>query len=265
MHTNWIMTAFLVLGLISASALLYTALKIIDNSLKERRPASALITVFAGALSVIIIALKVNNPTNLITILAKPSTGLSGAVISQIVMFAAGVIVYLKNPRGRVASVVLACLFMYSVFCLNRLYMISTRSALNTYLLTLVFASAALLAICSFTEYKTKSGAAINLGISTAGALIMILFFVRMAFLSSPDRVISIDMLLRGELAPVFWAFILFGVFVPLTSAIIRFFKIYTIPPIILVTSAVIAIVLLSIIINEMPASLGAVQGRMLF
>jgi len=259
------MVVFLVLGLISSSALLYTAVNIKMNERDMAKPLSALLTAIAGAACVAIIAFKVNNPANLITILAKPTTGLSGAVISQIVLLVTGLIVYFKKPQSKTAYIVLMCLFIYSVFCLNRLYMISTRSALNTYLLTFVFASVSVFAAGSFIDEESKRAKAINLGLSLAASLILIAFFVRMAFVSPPDRIMPVTMLVQGDLAFVFWAFILLGIALPLVSSVNSFFKLVKIPTAVLGISTVVALLLLSIIINQMPAHLDAVQGRMLF
>lgn len=265
MRTNWSLAVFLVSGLISSSALLYTAIKMYYNTSTTRKPASALLTTIAGAACVTIIAFKVNNPANLINVLGKPTAGLSSAVLSQMALAVAGLIVYLKNMRGKFVSVILACLFILAVFCLNRLYMISTRSALDTILLTLVFASVSFFTAESFLAKTNEKISVDTLGISILSAVVIIYFFIRIAYLTPPDRVLSIEMLVSGCLAPVFWGFILLGVIIPVASAIISFLEIYTMPPVILGISAVVAIVLLSIIINEMPAHLDAIQGRMLF
>jgi hypothetical protein len=262
MRTNWSLTVFLVCGLISASSILYTAIKVNDNHNTDTRPLSALIAAIAGAACVTIIALKVNSPANLINILGKPTAGLSSSVMSQMAVFLIGAVVYLKKLRGKAVSIMLAFLFLISLFCLNRLYMISTRCALNTLLLMLAYMSASYFCASAFMQ---EDKPVISLVLSIIASAILTAFFVRIALISPPDRVLSIDMLLFGILAPVFWAYVLTGVIIPLAASIKRLFSDKGLPTILLAVSAIVALMLLSIIINQMPAHLDAVQGRMLF
>ncbi len=265
------MAIFLFLGIMSAAGLLYTAMTIKSEADDCGKPKYVLFMAATGLLAILDIAFNLNNPANFINILAKPTTGLSSAVISQIVITAAGIIIYVKNTKHKASAVISVVLFVYAVFCLNRLYMISTRHALNTYLLFFVFAGASALAAGTFLfsgsgdEAKHKKNSLSMLITSAVFTIFMAVFLVRLAVLNPPDRMLTIDMLISGHLSAVFWAMIVTCVIIPLALSAIRYMKNVPLLSYVMKVSVVIGIFLICVLVNQLPTVVKAIQGRMVF
>lgn len=263
MHTNWHMTWFLFFGLIGAALLFYEALKIKDTE-KEERQVSLLFAAGAGILAVCAVALKLNSLTNLINILAKPSTGFSSAVISQIVAAVFALAVFYKKPKVKTASVLAAVVFVYEIFCLFRLYKIATRQALNTVVLFLFFAALSAFAGAVFKSFQSHSVNRQVFAVTAAlAAILMAVFVIRLGLIEPPDRVIGLSMLMYGNLAPVFWGMVITFIAAVLTQVMLTPKYIYL--PYISAACALLSIFLLSVIVNQLPALSRAVEGRMLF
>lgn len=268
MHTKWQMTFFMSLGLMNAGLLLCTAAFML-NRLWERALNYTAAASLAGLLAIICVALGLNSPAGLISLLAKPGAGLSSAVISQAAAAALCAALYFKKARGAAAAAVTAAVSVLILYCMFRLYMISTRAALNTALLFALFAAfaaqfASALAVTDGTGAFRKNSAA-ALCIIGVNALVFAVFILRIKALTPPDRILSFGQLVSGSLAPVLWGTVIAMFIIPaalsLFAPLKRNFAVNTVFRL----SAAAGIFLLSILVNQMPAMSGAIGGRMLF
>lgn len=272
MQTKWNMTFFLFLGMISAALLLCS----LFCSLREERRTlcrvSAL-TAFLGSLSaVLVIAFGLNNPAKLVNILGRPLIGLSSAIISQIlVAFAALVMFVRNNTRKSIGYTVIVCVFsLIAVFSLSRLYMINTRPALNSFLLVILFTLITLQLAGSFLRSETWEGhetvtyANSMLLITGLYGISLIGFILRIGWLNPEDRVFQIQKLVAGSLAPVFWGLVIFSLVVPL----LFYFWARTSETVLRThldkVINLVGVFVLSVLINQMPVVSRGINGRFL-
>lgn len=272
MHTKWNMTVFLFIGLISAGILLYTAIDMLISQHRQERFKYAITMTISGFTAILVIALGLNNPANLINILARPETGLSSAVLSQIIVAIFGIVLFFRKVQGRFIPIFSACLFVLSVFCMFKLYMISTRPALNTFLLFLLLLVVAAQPVASLIVTKmiggidnVKRNSAIMLGSIGICTVVFLAFLIRLNGLTPSDRILTFYQVVGGSLASVFWAMIVFIIIIPTGLFSYSFVKQKFVLVVVCRVSATVGIFLLCILINQMQAASIAVEGRILF
>lgn len=272
MYTKWQMTFFLFLGIVNAGILLCIAAKMIADS-REKAERYSLAVFLTSLFAVLSVALGLNNPAGIINILAKPGTGLSSAVISLAVSAVFGLVLFIRKPSGMYIAFTSAAVSAAVIFCLSKLYMISTRPALHTFLLLSLFIVlsvqfASVLAVtdssCSNSFFRKKS--IISLCILSVSVLLFAAFILRIKMLTPPDRILSFEQLTSGSLAPVMWGAVFTMFVIPALASFIPALRKQPALNTIFRLSAALGIFLLSILINQMPAMTGTVGGgRILF
>ncbi len=229
MHTRWSIAVFLFWGLISSGLLL---LPVMTASVDEKGGRfyrlSLLAAGISGCVAVAAVALSLNSPANLINILGKPWAGLSSAIIAQIVVVLIAVIGLLKGDSGQrnIAYCALA-VAVYALFCLFRMYIISTRPALNSLLLLVLFL---LLAMQLSLLVRHVFGCELNFGfsyqrilypvVSVASGVCLLAFAFRLMLLTNPDRIFTFSGLVSGIYAPLFWPALGFLCALPVIHAV---------------------------------------------
>jgi uncharacterized membrane protein YozB (DUF420 family) len=252
------------LGFASAALLLYSAI----NNIKKSQ-ATLLLSCICAAAAFALIATGLNNPAKIITILSTPRKGYSGAVIMQVVMSIAGLATLSQLRRNRYVAAIIAFLgSVLSVCALSRIYMINTKPALNTYLVTAVLIT--LLFQCTgIVSLNTESTKRFRQSVFGASALYCIFigaFTVRLKILSPQDRILDFASVTSGYLAPVFWGMIFCTVAVPLGYACLSLLKGRG-RTASCITGAVntIGILLLFILITQMPVIERGINNRIFF
>ncbi|MCD8569819.1 MAG: hypothetical protein LRY50_16365 [Geovibrio sp.] len=124
----------------------------------ERYSLAVFLTGFSAVLAV---ALGLNNPAGIISLLARPGAGLSIAVISLTASAVFGLVIFFRKPMGMHIAVISAAVSVLVMYSLFKLYMISTRPALHTYLLLILFIAAAV----QFASVLTVTGSARSDGV----------------------------------------------------------------------------------------------------
>lgn len=272
MHTKWQMTFFLFSGIANAGILLCISAKMITG-FGEKAERYSLAVFLTGFSAVLAVALGLNNPAGIISLLARPGAGLSIAVISLTASAVFGLVIFFRKPMGMhiaVLSAAVSALVMYSLF---KLYMISTRPALHTYLLLILFIAVSV----QFASVLTVTGSARSdgvfrknspaaLSILCINAVLFAAFILRIKMLMPPDRILSFEQLTAGSLSSVFWGAVLSMFVIPSVLSFLPALRNQSAMNGVYRLSAVLGIFLLSILINQMPAMAGAAGGgRMLF
>lgn len=273
MHTKWNMTFFLFMGFIGAGLLLYSALNLLSDKNHLHRSISALAASVSAISSVLIVTMGLNDPSKLINILGRPFAGFSSAVVMQIIIALAGLLLFFKSIGKKPVKLawVSVGVFVVSVFCLSRVYMISTRPALNSIILFILFLLLSLQATGLFMVTKNrifadniKKISFILISVSCFYGLGLLLFAIRIIGLNPEDRVLQPGKLLSGELAPIFWGIVILTFIIPLAFYLYSFLsrKIKMAPLVRLVN--LVGVFMLSILINQMPTISRGIDGRFL-
>jgi hypothetical protein len=268
MLTKWNMTLFLFLGVMSSALLLGGALRSYLNLRSEKAPYIAIAAPICASVALAVLMLTINSPSKLLNILGHTSSGLSSAVIADIVMIVFGMIIYTKYKSGySSASVAISAIIATgNVYCFSRIYMIITRPALDTPILslTLIF-SAVYIAIqlVGMGSVRSKS----NFASLAAAALLTLLFFLftsRLVMLPKPDRVLHIARLITGDLSVLYWAMISATTILPLLLHLLIGTKFRNLQKITL-PIGVCGLFLLTVLINQMPIVSRGVDGRFFY
>lgn len=273
MHTKWNMTFFLFMGFIGAGLLLYSALNLLSDKNHLHRSISALAASASAISSVLIVTMGLNDPSKLINILGRPFAGFSSAVVMQIIIALAGLLLFFKSIGKKPVKLawVSVGVFVVSVFCLSRVYMISTRPALNSIILFILFLLLSLQTTGLFMVTKNrifadniKKTSFILISVSCFYGLGLLLFAIRIIGLNPEDRVLQPGKLLLGELAPIFWGIVILTFIIPLAFYLYSFLsrKIKMAPLVRLVN--LVGVFMLSILINQMPTISRGIDGRFL-
>lgn len=273
MHTKWNMTFFLFMGFIGAGLLLYSALNLLSDKNHLHRSISALAASASAISSVLIVTMGLNDPSKLINILGRPFAGFSSAVVMQIIIALAGLLLFFKSIGKKPVKLawVSVGVFVVSVFCLSRVYMISTRPALNSIILFILFLLLSLQTTGLFMVTKNrifadniKKTSFILISVSCFYGLGLLLFAIRTIGLNPEDRVLQPGKLLLGELAPIFWGIVILTFIIPLAFYLYSFLsrKIKMAPLVRLVN--LVGVFMLSILINQMPTISRGIDGRFL-
>jgi hypothetical protein len=214
---------FIFLGFISAALLLYS----IVNYAKKPRLALVLSCICAAA-AFAIMAMGLNNPAKVVTILSTPKKGYSGAVIMQVVMCIAGLAALSQLKRNPYLAAAIGVLTpVLSVCALSRIYMISTKPALNTYLITAVMIALLfqITGIFSLNPENTKRFRQSVFGVAALYCIFITAFTIRLKMLSPQDRILDFTSVASGYLAPVFWGMIFCTAVVPLGYTCLNLIK----------------------------------------
>lgn len=260
MNTRWNMTFFLFMGMLGAAVLVWS---ILHHHKDRKRPVASLIAAICAAVAFGVILFGLNHPAKIVNILGSPKKGFSGAVLMQIIVIFTGVITFTKlrnrNYALSIASVLIAAL---SVAALSKVYMISTRSALNSYLLTVVMIFMVLQASAHFdnSARSIKAWLAVNIiyGIS------VLVFMIRLG--GQQDRVLDLSNVLSGSLAPLFWSFAALSFIIPFACWVISAVK----GKIVFNTSFyrivnAMGMFLFCVFVNQMPVFTQAINNRIFF
>ncbi|QAR32672.1 hypothetical protein EP073_04385 [Geovibrio thiophilus] len=264
MLTKWNMTFFLFFGLIGAALLLGNALRSLQSEKLNR------IFVFAAAVASVIcltvLALTISSPLKLLNILGHPSSGLSSAVITDILLIPAAFVLLRKTEKGKTAEILIAAVSVVCIYCFSRVYMVVTRPALNSVTVFAMLFLQCLLAALFFSEqYKReKLFRTIYLAAISAYGVVSAVFLFRIGFLAVPDRVLQLQRLFQGDLAFLFWFTAAATFFVPagfiLFSGFLRTdYKRFVI------ISCLTGLFALSMLINQMPVVSRGVDGRFFY
>jgi len=271
MHTRWSITVFLFFGILSAGLLLLPAICRLFGINTASRPyrVSNMAAALSAAAAVAAVALSLNAPANLINILGKPAAGLSSAIIAQLVVLVAALFCFFKGaPDKRGLDYFSAAVAVYAVFCLFRIYMISTRPALNTpvllivLLLTTLALSMLVAAMLPARDGNQEKFPLFLLGVSTSCGIGQLAFCLRLLFLPKEDRILSFTQLTTGSYATLFWISLILLALVPALQSAYRYKKQRSLFP-----STVLGLYLIGLfafcgLVNQMPA---IVHSRILY
>lgn len=257
MNTKWNMAFFMFLGIAAAVLLLYTAIDK-DNT---KRPFAALVSGACAAAAFAVIAAGLNDPSKIITILSTPRKGFSGAVIMQVITCVSALFVFFKlREKGVIVSVLAAAVAVLSVCALSKIYMISTRPALNTYLVTAVMLLLTVQISATAAGDNGKRYTNMLLGINLAYGLSLALFAIRLRMLAPQDRILDFTNIFSGSLAPVFWGVVILTLVIPLICTLIKL-KQRFLPA----SSSAAGAFLLCMLISQMPVIEKGVNNRIFF
>ncbi len=262
MNTKWNTTFFMFLALVGAIILLHSAIYAYKN---DKRPTFVLVSAVLALSSIVAIALGFNDPVKILTVIRTPQKAFSAALITQIFVATVAVFTYFYAKQYKqIVSGVAVLISLVSAFFISNIYMISTRPALNTFILTLVFVlvvvQTALLmgSYNSSHKYKlTLRAVSILVCISVAG------FTLRLASLPQQDRILDIERLTSGTLAPIFWAFVIVCCVTPTAYSFVKHNS--KIATAITSTVCIVGILLLNIIVAQLPMVERGINNRIFF
>lgn len=258
MNTRWNMAFFLFFGLIGAIMLICT---VISNVREEKRPIPALIASACALTAFMIICLGLNNPLKILTVLSTPQKGFSGAIIMQVVMIAAGMLIFIKSKAGNKAIPIAAFVIsILSVYALSKQYMITVRPALNTYILTIIFLALVFQTAWYMYPVTKKRAVYTALGLNIFYGVFLLIFTLRMKIIAPPDHVLDFMNVTFGALAPVYWGAVLCTFIMPLACTIMAL-RGKTIPKSLNVVS-IAGLFSLCLLINQMPIIARGINNR---
>lgn len=257
-------------GLAGVTLLLYAALTGVFGS-GEKSRLHALAGGAACSVALISVLLGFNDVSKMLNILMRPYSGLSSALISQIASAVLGFTLFFKNGKKTAAGYAAILAGVTAVLCIARYYMVVTRPSLNTYLLPLILLTAAAFGVwllCSpYKEAVFRKELLIKIGlmiISLYGVLLL-LFTVRIGWGISDDRVLSLQKLLAGDYAPVFWGLCVFSFAVPFALSVVSAAKKKLTGTVLSGCSFIAGIFMLSILLNQLPVFKETINNRFLF
>lgn len=216
MNVRWDMVLFMFAAFVGASALLHSAI----NADEENRPWTAIISVIAAAVAFAIIVAGLNDPAKIITVLRAPTKGFSSAVSMQIIAAVAALFVFFKAKDNiKVALGIALVVSLCSVMSLSRIYMISTRPALNSILITIMLAALFFQTVCILNANKADVFRKAMPAVCAVYGVMAIAFAVRLKMLVPEDRILRFAEMTAGYMAPLYWGMILCTLIVPLAYA----------------------------------------------
>ena len=234
MHTRWSIAFFLFWGLVSVGLMFLPVFSGCADGTRSRiYRFSLLVSAFCGCVAVATVAFSLNSPGNLINILGNPWAGLSSAIIAQIAIILVALIGFFKGSSGQRNLVYgSAGVGIYSLFCLFRMYMISTRPALNSFVLfalllvlTMELTSLFRLSFCSDSFTGINKQSLLYPFLTIAAGCLLGVFTIRLLLLSNPDRIFTFSGLTNGIYAPFFWSVVVLIFILPTVHAIYSFKK----------------------------------------
>jgi len=268
MHTNWNMTLFLFFSLAGTCTFFYTCAESALSEGSECRRKLYLLSAACSFAAVGAVAFGLNDPANLISLLAKPETGFSTAVLSQIAVFFVSIFFYFRKSVKIMSYPVFSALFLAAViFCLFRFYAVSTRHALNSPLSYIYLLSVSFTAAVFFLFSKETKGRVLLAitGVTAVNLLIQILFFVRIALMQYPDRILTAERFFGGDLTALFVLCLLLTAALPALMLSITCMRkeAYLIKT--CRAAVVLGVFAVCILINQLPPVSNVIEGRMFF
>ena len=263
MLTKWNMTFFLFFGMLSASMALGGAFR----ALQQEKPYRA--AAFAGAAAAVISAavfcFTIGSPMKIMNILGHPASGLSSAIIADILLIPAGLLLLKKRENGTISGIATAVFTTVCIYCFSRVYMIVTRPALDTPAVFLMFLFLCMyIALFLLNDWRKESFIfRFYVTAVSAYCITAVFFLYRVGSASVHDRVLQLPKLLSGDLACLFWSSVVVTLIAPAAALAVSFIKVkYRLFVFVCGTAG---LFLLSMLVNQMPVVSRGVEGRFFY
>jgi hypothetical protein len=243
----------------------------VDESVKVKKP--YILAVLVIILSISAYVARFHGMGNFLVIfkmLAKPFASTTSAIITQVLLIFTTIIFIIKKAEKSAAEMgIFIFSALFAVGFSSRMFMIHTRPAVNTYIVTAILVAAVLcLAIMLLINRKPEfrilyKVLSILLGLQI---LLVIGFTYRLTTLDIPDRALTAARLINGDMAGIYWAMAVFLLVVPLILSILLIncgnTKRHRLLASVMAGSYTVGATLLFIILNRAPLLQGGLNGR---
>ena len=262
MNVRWDMSFFMFVSFVGASFLLCSIL----TTNCSRRPLLSIVSAVAAATSFAIIVAGLNNPAKIITILSVPYKGFSSAVSMQVIVIVASLFVFFKiRENSKVVSAIVLVVSLASVISLSRIYMISTRPALNSILVSLMLIVLLFQTACIMSGNGTSVLRRIIPAVSAVYGVTALAFVVRLKMLAPQDRILNFMEVTSGYIAPLYWSMILCTFIIPFSYACANAVKDRGKAALVVSAVNAVGVFLLFLIICQTPVIARGINNRIFF